>query len=93
MSKMRATFYVSACTSDHVCAYIGQATHACIEASLVPRPFLFLCAHAKHKREEKFEFFLALVFRVYQVHVKMGKAWEQGYNEAIYIHVGPIVRY
>ena len=32
-----------------------------------PRPFLF------------FEFLLALVFRVYQAHVKTGKAWERGY--------------
>ena len=32
MSKIRYTFYVSACVSDHACAYVGQATHACIEA-------------------------------------------------------------
>ena len=25
-----------------------------------------------------FEFFLALMFRLYQAHVKMGKAWERG---------------
>ena len=30
--------------------------------------------HAKYERE----FFLALVFCVYQAHIKMGKAWEQG---------------
>ena len=31
MSKIRYTFYVSACASDHACTYVGQATHACIE--------------------------------------------------------------
>ena len=40
--------------------------------------FYVRLVHAKHEREEKFEFFLALVFRVYQAHVKTGKAWERG---------------
>jgi len=51
--------------------------------SLVPRPFPFLRAHAKHKCQEKSEFFLALVFRVYQAHVKTGKAWERGYLHTV----------
>ena len=29
--KIRYTFYVSACASDHVCAYVGPATHACLK--------------------------------------------------------------
>ena len=32
MSKIRYTVYVSACASYHACAYVGPATHACIEA-------------------------------------------------------------
>ena len=31
MSKIRYTFYVSTCASDHACAYIGPATHACLK--------------------------------------------------------------
>ena len=30
MSKIRYTVHISACASAHACAYVGQATHACI---------------------------------------------------------------
>ena len=31
MSKIRYTVYVSACVSDHACACVGPATHACFK--------------------------------------------------------------
>ena len=31
MSKIRYTVYVSACTSDHACAYVGPGTLACLK--------------------------------------------------------------
>ena len=33
MNKIRYTFYVTAYACDHACANVGQATHACIEAT------------------------------------------------------------
>ena len=49
MSKIRYAVYVSACASDHVCAYVGPATHACLKLLIYVGPIVIETLEVRRK--------------------------------------------